>query len=830
MTSRNIGRLDINAIDDSCPSWTKLKSLSYDKTQITLTDSNAAACYGAGAELLFTSEDVADAGLGYQLAIVASSDPATGVITLTEPLARKVTATEDGYGDMYAVEVALMNRYITFEPLDQEGLIGGHSIVLHSPGIVQNIRGVEFNRFGQQGNLGRYPLHFHLSEDVDGSFVSKNLVRDSNQRCYVIHGTHNVTLQENVAFDTFGHCFLLEDGGEWDNKFLYNLGAVTKRPETIIRPQESDRVTPTTFWMTTMTNHFIGNVAAGSANIGFWFETMLREPSRSLPANHGIRSTRSLPLGTFDDNVAHSCYGSGMALYPSGYKPDTRAVMNRLKFYKNGVKGAFFAQSRNVTTNDSIFSDNSGGMLMKGTTKYELNNITIIGVSDNQKAILAENRRTYRQYRTNHCLWSKHIDGFGIRINSGVKMGSSFNNITFKGFSGNDECLSSDAIVAERVNIRHGLQDSDPIFKDMSFDSDTDRVSFCRVLEPGLAENGGDAGNVGINDWEGHINPAGIPGFYLLDDDPVADEFLGGNCEAAGGCAQFCPNACLRLVVFRTSGSFIHEDSLMKVTDRATGKYVLRSRHIIAKVSQMPSIDALYGIWLPGGTEYDVTWVKPNMAPTWPGYAHMDMERKPDCPSALETSNIHLDYPAPTHRCDNPIFNGDAESGSIYGWQERTNYVPGMTIISPGADGTSYALKTTKRATTGGSTLVNRMDISCLKAWAGESIRVSGKIRLLNLDGTDVACSSTDLSCAPLVELKLGSTALLSRRLETYADGSTWGSLDETITIPSTVADESIAELVFDQSYYKEYLIDEWKITYLGSKTYSPSMSPTLSP
>ena len=122
---------------------------------------------------------------------------------------------------------------------------------------------------------------------------------------YVIHGTHNVTLEENVAFDTFGHCFLLEDGGEWDNKFLYNLGATTKRPETIIRPQESDQVriqtttslliggylnnslpplqvTPTTFWMTTMTNHFIGNVAAA--------ENLLRgrPPTRCIRASERL--------------------------------------------------------------------------------------------------------------------------------------------------------------------------------------------------------------------------------------------------------------------------------------------------------------------------------------------------------------------------------------------------------------------------------------------------------------------------------------------------------------------------------------------------------------
>ena len=29
----------------------------------------------------------------------------------------------------------------------------------------------------------------------------------------IITSTHNLTLSENVAYDTRGHCFMLEDGG-----------------------------------------------------------------------------------------------------------------------------------------------------------------------------------------------------------------------------------------------------------------------------------------------------------------------------------------------------------------------------------------------------------------------------------------------------------------------------------------------------------------------------------------------------------------------------------------------------------------------------------------
>lgn len=305
----------------------------------------------------------------------------------------------------------------------------------------------------------------------------------------------------------------------------------------------------------------------------------------------------------------------------------------------------------------------------------------------------------------------------------------------FEGFTGNDECTASDAIVAERTNIRHGLMDSDHSFEDISFDSDSNRVSFCLALEPGAAENGGDAGNIALGDVHGTVHPSGVPGFYIQDNDPIADAFLSGNCQASGGCAQFCPHACLRLVEFQASGSSVHEGTLMKVTDKSTGNFVLRPRHIISK-TEMPTVNARWGIWLPGGSTYDVTWVDADGKATWPGYVYMSFDKEPSCETALKTTNVALDYPAPTHRCINPLFNGDLESGSVYGWQERTNYKPGMEIVSPGADSTSYALRTLERVNTGGSVLVNRVDISCLRAWAGESIRLRGKIRLQGATGS----------------------------------------------------------------------------------------------
>lgn len=94
---------------------------------------------------------------------------------------------------------------------------------------VQKIIGVELTNMGQQGIGGRYPLHFHLCRNLAGSFIRKISVHHTNQRCVVIHGTMNLRIERNVAYSTKGHCFLLEDGVESGNVFLYNLGFSTVR-------------------------------------------------------------------------------------------------------------------------------------------------------------------------------------------------------------------------------------------------------------------------------------------------------------------------------------------------------------------------------------------------------------------------------------------------------------------------------------------------------------------------------------------------------------------------------------------------------------------------
>jgi len=87
------------------------------------------------------------------------------------------------------------------------------------------------------------------------SLVKKNVVRQSNQRCYVIHGSQNVTLEENISFDTFGHCFMTEDGSEHSNSFIRNLGIHTKRATRLIESERGETDDSAgIFWMVNMDN------------------------------------------------------------------------------------------------------------------------------------------------------------------------------------------------------------------------------------------------------------------------------------------------------------------------------------------------------------------------------------------------------------------------------------------------------------------------------------------------------------------------------------------------------------------------------------------------
>lgn len=171
----------------------------------------------------------------------------------------RVFPSEVGPGEPeFAAEVALLRRDVIFtaDTDPDEDWIGGHSIVYHTPDVIQTIQGVQFENFGQEGVLGRYPIHFHKSGSTF-SLVSKNVIINSNQRCVFIHDTDDVEIDDNVAFDTAGHCYATETGNERNNVFTNNLGAYTKKLTRSNGQSDSPGKTgggTSTFWIRNMEN------------------------------------------------------------------------------------------------------------------------------------------------------------------------------------------------------------------------------------------------------------------------------------------------------------------------------------------------------------------------------------------------------------------------------------------------------------------------------------------------------------------------------------------------------------------------------------------------
>ncbi len=121
----------------------------------------------------------------------------------------------------YQAEVALLSRRILLQgdSSSDASKFGGHVLITGRG----RISGVEFYRMGQNNTMARYPLHFHLMGSSPTSFMSDNSVHDAYFRCFTIHGTHDTLVTRNVAFNTVGHCYYMEDGVEENNTISYNL-------------------------------------------------------------------------------------------------------------------------------------------------------------------------------------------------------------------------------------------------------------------------------------------------------------------------------------------------------------------------------------------------------------------------------------------------------------------------------------------------------------------------------------------------------------------------------------------------------------------------------
>ena len=155
-----------------------------------------------------------------------------------------------------------------------------------------------------------------------------------------VHGTNDLRIENNVTYNTVGHCFFLEDGIEHGNEFVRNLaiqikchptkpcvpvnlaanGEISGTPQAIRQASFSgkDTLLPSdntvaAYWITNPDNSFIDNVAAGSDQTGFWFSLPMHPQGQF--AGTEISKTiwpRRTPLRAFRGNTSHSNFDGFM--------------------------------------------------------------------------------------------------------------------------------------------------------------------------------------------------------------------------------------------------------------------------------------------------------------------------------------------------------------------------------------------------------------------------------------------------------------------------------------------------------------------------------------
>src|SRR6516162_4147858 len=393
----------------------------------------------------------------------------------------KITFNVDERG-----EVGLLTRNIKLQASAdaEQSFFGGH--VMAMVGSKMFVEGVEFNRMGQNLTLARYPIHWHLVGDAKGQYIKNASLHDTYNRCVTVHGTNFLHVENNVTYNTVGHCFFLEDGIEHGNEFIHNLAIQTKCHTTLEcvptnlaanGERDSNRQnyrersfhgntllpsdnTVAAYWITNPDNSFIDNVAAGSDENGFWLS--LPEHPQGAFKDSAVSKTiwpRRTPLRAFKGNVAHSNFDGFMFdrnIYPDNtfglatipFLPlanpadlDSAVVeshFENLTSYKNR-NGGLWSRGDLFIFSNAKFADNAIGMTSSagdiGSERFKarLVNSLVVGETEN-----IGNPKTPEEIAYGRSLPKTRIPDFPIRGYEYYDYRDDVVNTTFVNFQDND--------------------------------------------------------------------------------------------------------------------------------------------------------------------------------------------------------------------------------------------------------------------------------------------------------------------------------------------------------------------------------------------------------
>jgi cell migration-inducing and hyaluronan-binding protein len=386
------GTLDLHG--EPRTGWTRLAATApAGATEITLEREPG---WRAGDRIVLAATDFDPAQ--YDEATVARVDGRR--VTLAEPLRFAhwgTLQTVAGRTVDERAEAGLLTRNVVFRGDSACAGTGFCAHIIAFRGGTMRVEGTALYLVGQKFALARYPIHWHVAQEVAGQYARDNSIWKSFNRCVTVHGSHAASVERNVCHDHLGHGYFLEDGVEVRNTIAGNLGVLGRVPAVAERLLASD-ARPATFWITNPDNAVRGNVAAGSMGWGFWYA--LPEHPTGMSSTEAVWPRRTA-LREFADNVAHS-NRTGALNVDDGPRPDgTTEVTNyapRLDAavesaavpadfrgfvaYKHRGRAVWF-RGRSLRLTGAVLADNGIGATFASSESF-LQDALLVGESENR--------------------------------------------------------------------------------------------------------------------------------------------------------------------------------------------------------------------------------------------------------------------------------------------------------------------------------------------------------------------------------------------------------------------------------------------------------------
>jgi cell migration-inducing and hyaluronan-binding protein len=434
------------------------------------------------------------------------------------------------------------------------------------------VEGVEFIRMGQNLTLARYPIHWHLVGEGQGQYIRNAAIHDTYNRCVTVHGTNNLQVENNVTFNTVGHCFFLEDGVETGNQFVHNLGIMTKchtsKPcvPTNLAASGSPRVggngqqskdvlipsdnTVSTFWITNPDNVYRDNVAAGSDQIGFWFATPVHPTGAFEGSDVGAKIwPRRTPPREFKGNVAHSNFDSFMfdrnpapngTFSVAGGNAHTakenpadnnsktvESLIDSFTSYKNRNGGVWTRGEMKVFKNykvadSAIGFTSASGSLGRDIFTSKVTESLFVGETEN-----IGNPRTPEEIAYGRSLPKPEMPDFPIRGYEYYDLRHDVENVTFVNFQ--DNATRKTGAISYLMYTSFGVSNENSIEKAKFVNAKP--VYFPPSTERKWASDTGGSGynRAGFHDKDGSVG--GVPDSYIMVNSGTAASAANENCR-----------------------------------------------------------------------------------------------------------------------------------------------------------------------------------------------------------------------------------------------------------------------------------------------------------